>query len=92
MNIEQAKTPLYEKPKFTVEEVSTKMAALDRELKYLINKMKSFKPKSKPKPMKSTNSTEGSNSSESKSADGELSALNSSSNNLKFKKKIVSLL
>jgi hypothetical protein len=70
VHAEQAKTPLTEKPKFTVEDVTAKMAALDRELKYLINKMKSYKPKPKPKPAKEANSTEGSSSNETKTSDG----------------------
>jgi hypoxia up-regulated 1 len=46
---EQAKTPLTEKPKFTVEDVGVKIVALERELNYLVNKMKNYRPK-KPKP------------------------------------------
>jgi len=70
VHIEQSKTPLTEKPKFTVEDVSTKMAAIDRELKYLINKMKLFKPKSKAKPAKDANATEETSSSGTKSKSG----------------------
>jgi len=58
----QAHAPLTEKPKFTIENVAMKIAALDREVKYLVNKMKSFRPKTKPKPTKESNTTEsGSN-------------------------------
>lgn len=58
----QAKTPLTEKPKFTLEDAALKLAALDREIKYLVNKMKSYRPKTKPKPAKESNVTEnGSN-------------------------------
>lgn len=58
VNAEQRKTPLTEKPKFTVEDVATKIAALDREMKYLINKVKTFRPKTKPKVKETTNKTE----------------------------------
>ena len=54
----QAKTPLTEKPKLTLEDAAMKIAALDREVKYLVNKMKSFRPKTKPKPAKESNTTE----------------------------------
>lgn len=74
MHTQQAKTPLTEKPVFTVEDVSVKISAIDRELKYLINKMKSFKPKPKPKPVKDSNSTEGSGSNETKTTDGMLAS------------------
>lgn len=47
---EQANTKPTEKPKFTVEDVALKLSALDREVKYLINKAKLFRPKPKPKP------------------------------------------
>lgn len=74
MHAEQAKTPLTEKPVFTVEDVTAKMNAIDRELKYLINKMKSFRPKPKPKPAKDSNSTEGSGTNETKTTNGMLSS------------------
>ena len=70
VHIEQSKTALTEKPKFTVDDVSTKMAAIDRELKYLINKMKLFKPKPKAKLAKNTTATEESSSSETKAKSG----------------------
>lgn len=61
----QAHTALTEKPKFTIEDVAMKIAALDREVKYLVNKMKSFRPKTKPKPTKESNAT-GNGSNETK--------------------------
>lgn len=64
MNAEQKKTPLTEKPKFTVEDVATKIAALDREMKYLINKVKTFRPKAKSKVKETTNKTESANKTE----------------------------
>ena len=45
----QAKKADHETPAFTVAEVEAKMADLDREIKYLINKAKIHKPKPKPK-------------------------------------------
>ena len=57
----QAKTPLTEKPKFTLEDVAVKIAALDREVKYLVNKIKSYRPKTKPKLEKELNATGSSN-------------------------------
>jgi len=65
----QAKTPLTEKPKLTMEDIAVKIAALDREVKYLVNKMKSFRPKTKPKTTKESNAT-GSGSNETKTLDG----------------------
>jgi len=53
----QAKTPLTEKPKVTLEDVALKLTALDREVKYLVNKMKSYRPKTKPKAAKESNKT-----------------------------------
>lgn len=41
--------PDYEKPKLLLDDLGAKMQALDREVKYLINKAKTYKPKSKPK-------------------------------------------
>lgn len=46
---EQNAIPDYEKPKLLIEDLAAKMHALDREVKYLINKAKTYKPKSKPK-------------------------------------------
>ncbi|KAK3107370.1 hypothetical protein FSP39_012931 [Pinctada imbricata] len=54
---EQEGQPLTEKPKLLVEDLGVKYYALDREVKYLINKAKNYRPKAKPK--KSTNETEG---------------------------------
>lgn len=44
----QKKKKDHETPAFTIAEVETKMADLDREIKYLINKAKIHKPKPKP--------------------------------------------
>lgn len=46
---EQSEIPDYEKPKLLLEDLGGKMQALDREVKYLINKAKTYKPKTKPK-------------------------------------------
>lgn len=45
MEEEQAKTPLSVSPKLTIKSITEKMAALDREVKYLVNKAKFWKPK-----------------------------------------------
>ncbi|CAH1796844.1 unnamed protein product [Owenia fusiformis] len=45
----QEKTPLYEKPVILIEDIATKVQALDREVKYLVSKAKYYKPKPKPK-------------------------------------------
>ena len=45
MTSEQIGQPLTERPKLLVEDIARKMADLDREVKYLIGKAKSFKPK-----------------------------------------------
>jgi hypoxia up-regulated 1 len=47
MHDDQAKTPSHEKPKLLVADIAIKIADLDREVKYLINKAKTFKPKVK---------------------------------------------
>ena len=54
---EQKKIPAHEKPKLVLEDISLKMQALDREVKYLINKAKTWKPKSKPKASKTNKTT-----------------------------------
>ena len=56
MTAEQAKTPLTEKPKVLVEDIARKINDVDREVKYLINKAKVFRPKEKKKEKK-TNET-----------------------------------
>ena len=66
MTGEQKKTPLTEKPKFTLEDVAMKIKALERELNYLIGKVKSFRPKTKPK--ETVNKTEGANDTKSTKA------------------------
>ncbi|KAK0086459.1 hypothetical protein PV325_003173 [Microctonus aethiopoides] len=40
-----AETPLYETVKYKVRDIANKMASLDREIKYLVNKAKIWKPK-----------------------------------------------
>ena len=40
------------KPVLLLEDIGLKIQALDREVKYLINKAKTYKPKPKPKPSK----------------------------------------
>ena len=69
MHALQAKTPLTEKPKFTIEDVAMKIAALDREVKYLVNKAKYYRPKTKPTPTKESNATDN-GSNETKTVDG----------------------
>jgi len=65
----QAKTPPTEKPQFTLEDVAMKIAALDREVKYLVNKVKSYRPKTKPKSTAESNKTD-SGSNETKTLNG----------------------
>lgn len=47
---EQEETKPFEHPKLTVKMLMDKMAALDREVKYLVNKMRNFRPKKVEKP------------------------------------------
>ncbi|RCN53662.1 DnaK family protein [Ancylostoma caninum] len=56
----------HEEPVMTAEEIATKIRDLDREVKYLLNKMKNFKPKKKvePKDSEKTNTTDGSSTTE----------------------------
>ena len=49
---QQKKLPDTEKPVLLLEDIGLKIQALDREVKYLINKAKTYKPKPKPKPAK----------------------------------------
>lgn len=65
MLVEQKKTPATEKPKLTVEDIALKLQALDREVKYLINKAKNFRPKAKPKTSKDNTTKTDSNKTES---------------------------
>lgn len=44
---EQATLPLYERPKLTVRAIAEKLASLDREVKYLLNKARIATPKKK---------------------------------------------
>ncbi|XP_021370536.1 hypoxia up-regulated protein 1-like [Mizuhopecten yessoensis] len=53
---EQKKMLNTEKPKLLVQDIGMKIQALDREVKYLINKAKNFRPKAKPKAKKNTTS------------------------------------
>lgn len=45
--MEQSKLPLSSPPKLTIKGITEKMAALDREVKYLVNKAKLWRPKQK---------------------------------------------
>ena len=66
---EQEQTPLTEKPKVLVEDFARKMADLDREVKYLINKAKVFRPKFKTPPANETKTeTKNKNTTEEGSA------------------------
>ena len=47
---EQAKMPDYEQPKLLTTDINEKMDGLKREISYLINKAKYFRPKPKKKP------------------------------------------
>ena len=58
MTAEQAKASLTEKPKYLVEDVALKIQALDREIKYLVNKAKIYRPKTKAKVKDAVNKTE----------------------------------
>lgn len=51
---EQAKLPATEKPVLLSKDIEQKLAALDREIQYLLNKAKFSKPKPKPKPKSNT--------------------------------------
>ncbi|KAJ8316173.1 hypothetical protein KUTeg_006187 [Tegillarca granosa] len=57
---EQEKTPLTEKPKLLLEDIGLKYQALEREVNYLINKAKNYKPKP-PKTSAKKNTTKESN-------------------------------
>ena len=61
MEKDQREAPLSEKPKVTVEDIATKIQALDREVNYLLNKAKMFRPKPK---KEEKNSTKSSNTTE----------------------------
>ncbi|KHK00005.1 DnaK family protein [Oesophagostomum dentatum] len=59
--------PKYEDPVMTAEEVAMKIRDLDREVKYLLNKLKNFKPKKKPEKKEAEkNATEESSTSSEK--------------------------
>lgn len=58
---EQKKLKNYETVKLTVKAISEKMAALDREVKYLVNKLKLWKPKKVEKPKEEKFDSSGDN-------------------------------
>lgn len=51
-----ADVPLFEPVKYTVRDIANKMAILDREVKYLVNKAKIWRPKPKEEPAKNKTS------------------------------------
>lgn len=57
MVLEQKKTKKYDPIILTVKMLSEKMAGLDREVKYLVNKLKIWRPKSTEKPVKEPKET-----------------------------------
>ncbi|CAL1530056.1 unnamed protein product [Lymnaea stagnalis] len=65
----QKKLKPYENPAFRAEDVGIKIASLDREMRYLINKAKNFKPKPKPKEDKSKKTENSTEETVTKSAD-----------------------
>ncbi|XP_041373563.1 hypoxia up-regulated protein 1-like isoform X3 [Gigantopelta aegis] len=54
---EQKKLKNHENPKLLVEDIALKIQALDREVKYLVNKAKYYKPKPKPSEKGKSNET-----------------------------------
>ncbi|KAL7019429.1 hypothetical protein ACKWTF_011120 [Chironomus riparius] len=60
----QNKMPKNEPVRLTVKQLTDKMAYLDREVKYLVNKIKRWRPKEKPKEKKVKNETTSSNATE----------------------------
>lgn len=60
----QNKMPKNEPVRLTVKHLTDKMAFLDREVKYLVNKIKRWRPKEKPKEKKVKNETTSSNTTE----------------------------
>lgn len=64
---EQAKVPNHENPTLLVETIGSKIYALDREMKYLINKVKSFRPKPKVDPKNTTTKEDKKDDQKSKS-------------------------
>ncbi|XP_077106070.1 hypoxia up-regulated protein 1 isoform X1 [Ranitomeya variabilis] len=62
---EQAKLPATEKPVLLSKDIEQKLAALDREIQYLLNKAKFSKPKPKPK----SNTTKSDNNGEKNTTD-----------------------
>lgn len=63
---EQKKLKNYEAVKLTVKGISEKMAALDREVKYLVNKLKLWRPKKVETPKEENVETPGDNAEEEK--------------------------
>nr|XP_022912599.1 hypoxia up-regulated protein 1 [Onthophagus taurus]XP_022912601.1 hypoxia up-regulated protein 1 [Onthophagus taurus] len=68
---EQGKIKKYEPVKLTVKMISEKMAALDREVKYLVNKIKLWKPKKVEKPVKEEKKDDGDEKKDEVVDDGE---------------------
>ncbi|CAJ0946290.1 unnamed protein product [Ranitomeya imitator] len=64
---EQAKLPATEKPVLLSKDIEQKLAALDREIQYLLNKAKFSKPKPKTKPK--SNTTKSDNNGENNTTD-----------------------
>lgn len=67
----QKKLKKSEVVQMTVKSITDRMMLLDREVKYLINKLKIWKPKIKDTPKKSTKSTNESETTESETTEGE---------------------
>ena len=61
MHEEQAKLAAHEMPKLLSKDIAQKASELDREVKYLLNKLKIFKPKKAKESTKSTSSADNGN-------------------------------
>jgi hypoxia up-regulated 1 len=68
---EQKKVPDHENPSLLTETIATKIYALEREMKYLINKAKNFKPKVKVTPKGNTTKEEKKEEGEAKKEEEE---------------------
>ncbi|XP_075696243.1 hypoxia up-regulated protein 1 isoform X1 [Rhinoderma darwinii] len=66
---EQAKLPATEKPVLLSKDIEQKLAALDREIQYLLNKAKFSKPKPKPKPKSNTTKSDNDEKNTTESAE-----------------------
>ncbi|XP_044147403.1 hypoxia up-regulated protein 1 isoform X2 [Bufo gargarizans] len=66
---EQAKLPATEKPILLSKDIEQKLAALDREIQYLLNKAKFSKPKPKPKPKSNTTKSDNGEKNTTESAE-----------------------